>query len=500
MDRDRRSAVSFKNRSRRYAGSGGIFRNEAVGTNRAKEEQVMNKLRDLLDLYYNHGDMEDITLWRIKTVTRFLNPAQRRLYLATEARVFGQGGAEKLANITGMSVNTITRGLLELKNNKHHLIIKDPPERKVYLRNPPNIMGDLIRLIRPNDPKGRPKYYNEYNRVLSYTNNDPEEIAAALREKGFKVTGDDVINLLTDAGYSLPRRHRTEPAGYTKADAQGKYLAKAVKLYMDRGEPVICIEIFRNTKKEPVEDWVSFAETFENRIKDAVPYDINRQLLDEGLVNIELNDTVVPFAIKAVESWWKMAGEKNYGFTGQIHIIAGFSVTREGLSRFQALADRLRVKLNIFYLPHMIYRWTYVGHQHLCLKINSTQKTVSRAALISLISPVKINPSSLTVDYTFSRVYNQNENLNKLLQGKIPPKKHSIWLRIKPHNFNGDFNYTILPVKRVSRLYDQKMDDDPYDGFTSPHGKGSGVLRTGKSSDVHEESLNESVWPGHDND
>ena len=131
----------------------------------------MNKLRDLLDLYYNHGDMEDITLWRIKTVTRFLNPAQRRLYLATEARIFGKSGAEKVSNLTGLSVNTITRGLLELKSNDSLRVVKDPPERKTYLKNPPNIMSDLMRLIRPDDQKGRPKYYSEYKQLLSYTNN-----------------------------------------------------------------------------------------------------------------------------------------------------------------------------------------------------------------------------------------------------------------------------------------------------------------------------------------
>ena len=44
----------------------------------------------------------------------WLNEQQRRWYVALEAERIGHGGTERLAQITGMNVNTIRRGRREL--------------------------------------------------------------------------------------------------------------------------------------------------------------------------------------------------------------------------------------------------------------------------------------------------------------------------------------------------------------------------------------------------
>lgn len=45
-----------------------------------------------------------------------LNEQQRRWYVALEAQKMGHGGATLLANVTGLSVETIRRGRQELEN------------------------------------------------------------------------------------------------------------------------------------------------------------------------------------------------------------------------------------------------------------------------------------------------------------------------------------------------------------------------------------------------
>ena len=47
-----------------------------------------------------------------------LNEKQKRLLVATEAMALGHGGIKLLANITGMSKNTISRGIKEIESGE----------------------------------------------------------------------------------------------------------------------------------------------------------------------------------------------------------------------------------------------------------------------------------------------------------------------------------------------------------------------------------------------
>ena len=55
-----------------------------------------------------HADKEDHH--RMNVFLSWLNEQQRRWYVALEAERIGHGGTERLAQITGMNVNTIRGG------------------------------------------------------------------------------------------------------------------------------------------------------------------------------------------------------------------------------------------------------------------------------------------------------------------------------------------------------------------------------------------------------
>ena len=59
-----------------------------------------------------HADKEDHH--RMNILLSRLNEQHRRWYVALEAERIGHGGSERLAQITGMNVNTIRRGRREL--------------------------------------------------------------------------------------------------------------------------------------------------------------------------------------------------------------------------------------------------------------------------------------------------------------------------------------------------------------------------------------------------
>jgi hypothetical protein len=55
-----------------------------------------------------------------------LNEQQRRWYAALEAEKLGHGGLETMARVTGLNVNTISRGRQELNND-----LQDRPPQRV---------------------------------------------------------------------------------------------------------------------------------------------------------------------------------------------------------------------------------------------------------------------------------------------------------------------------------------------------------------------------------
>jgi hypothetical protein len=57
-----------------------------------------------------------------------LDEQQRRWYAALEAEKLGHGGLETMAKITGLNVNTISRGRQELNNE-----LQDRPSQRVRL-------------------------------------------------------------------------------------------------------------------------------------------------------------------------------------------------------------------------------------------------------------------------------------------------------------------------------------------------------------------------------
>ena len=58
-----------------------------------------------------------------------LDEQQRRWYAAMEAEKLGHGGLEKMAKITGLNVNTISRGRNELRRD-----LQDRPSQRVRVK------------------------------------------------------------------------------------------------------------------------------------------------------------------------------------------------------------------------------------------------------------------------------------------------------------------------------------------------------------------------------
>ena len=176
-----------------------------------------------------------------------LNERQRRLAMATEARLLGHSGVRLVARTAGVSETTVRKGVFELEAGTEPL-----PEGRA--RHPgggrmraeavdPDMVSALLRLVEPDergDPMSPPRW----------TTKSLRHLAAELSRQGHKVTAPTVGRLLKESGFSLQGTAKTlEGAQHPDRDAQFRYINEQVKDHQAAGQPVISVD---SKKKEQV--------------------------------------------------------------------------------------------------------------------------------------------------------------------------------------------------------------------------------------------------------
>src|SRR5690349_11950926 len=88
-----------------------------------------------------------------------LNERQRRLMLATEARLLGRGGVRTVARVAGVSETTVRKGVFELEAGEGPLaqgrVRRPGGGRKTAAQLDPGLTPALLALVEP-DERGDP--------------------------------------------------------------------------------------------------------------------------------------------------------------------------------------------------------------------------------------------------------------------------------------------------------------------------------------------------------
>jgi transposase len=129
-----------------------------------------------------------------------LNEMQKRLFLASEAPAYGRGGIAEVIRISGVSRNTVKRGINELKNG----VTFDGRVRKSgggrnFVENKYTDIEKEIRKLIDGSTYGNPE------RVLSYPTESLRKIERELKSRGIKVSHETVGKILGSVGYTSRR-------------------------------------------------------------------------------------------------------------------------------------------------------------------------------------------------------------------------------------------------------------------------------------------------------
>ena len=175
---------------------------------------------------------------KYRSLASVLDERARRHWAATEARAYGWGGVSAVSDATGMSPNTIRKGLAELQAKQANpdaevtsRLRKAGGGRKRLSETDPQLSEELDRLVAPltrGDPES----------PLRWTCKSTSNLAEELSLQGHPVSARAVAQLLNTAGYSLQGNRKTlEGAANPDRNAQFEYINAKVKRFQLRAQP-----------------------------------------------------------------------------------------------------------------------------------------------------------------------------------------------------------------------------------------------------------------------
>jgi transposase len=378
----------------------------------------------------------------------------RRLWAATETRAAGRGGFSAILRATGMSSKTLARGVRELD-------IEGPPlagrirrsgggrkPAKVLQPSLPDALEQLVEPLTRGDPDS----------PLRWTCKSTRRLADELHRQGFDVSHTLVAQLLHEAGYSLQANRKTrEGARHPDRNAQFEYLNRTVQEQLQRGQPAISVD---TKKKELVGDfknggreWRPQDRPEQVRVHDfldktkgkAIPYGVYEMGRNRGWVSVGVSHDTASFAVATIRRWWRRMGRNAYPKARSLLITAdsgGSNGSRVRLWKWelQQLADETGLTIHVGHLPPGTSKWNKIEHRLFSFITQNWRgrPLLSHATIVNLIAATRTT-AGLKVRC-------------ELDQRHYPPKtvvtkQQMQTIKLKPHAFHGDWNYSVLPHK-----------------------------------------------------
>jgi transposase len=314
---------------------------------------------------------------RFRALAGELDERRRRLWAAAEARSAGRGGIAATARATGMSQETIRRGVRELQSGERldrGRVRRAGGGRKRLAEADPTLLCDLERLV-DGESRGDPEL------PLRWTAKSVRKLAEALGELGHRVHFTTVAKLLRGLGYSLQANAKTrEGSAHPDRDAQFRHINDTVKAALDAEQPVISVD---TKKKELVGDFknggrelrpkgspvpVRVHDFRDPELGKAIPYGIYDLGDDSGWVSVGIDHDTAQFAVASIRGWWEQLGSERYPDATTLTITAdcggsnGYR-TRLWKTELGRLADDTGLEIRVCHFPPGTSKWNRIEHR-----------------------------------------------------------------------------------------------------------------------------------------
>jgi hypothetical protein len=393
------------------------------------------------------------------SLTGVLDERSRRQWAATEAEKYGRGGLRWVCEATGMSHNTVRRGIKEIQERR-----RLPPEeqsvsvrirqrgggRKLLEEKDGQVLSLLRELVEPTS-RGDPMKPLCWTTLSTYT------LAEELMRQGHSISPRTVASMLKADDYRLQSNRKTqEGAQHPDRNKQFEHINRQSLSFMRQGQPVVSVD----TKKKEIvgnfankgREWRPKGRPLEVKVHDfmdgeqgkAIPYGVYDLKQNEGWVSVGIDHDTAEFAAEALWRWWRRMGRKRYGEAKKILIMADGGGSNGSRSRLwkaalQGLATKTGLEIYVCHFPPGTSKWNKIEHKMFSYITQNWRgrPLISHEVIINLIANtktrggLKIRAELDTGHYPTGKKIS-DEELEKV--------------KLRYSSFHGDWNYSILPT------------------------------------------------------
>jgi hypothetical protein len=389
---------------------------------------------------------------RIKMMLPQLNERQRRLFLASESISYGHGGIAEVMRCSGVSRNTIKRGISELsRGEKLCGNVRQRGGGPKYIEEKHPDIEEKIQKIVDGATYGNPM------RVLSYTTESMRKIAEELKDEGINISHVTVGEILEAMGYSKQVNQKMLQIGESHPDrnAQFEHINSTSAKYLEAGNPVISVD---TKKKENIGNFKNNGKEYRRKrdprrvldhdfpIKELgkiAPYGVYIVNNNVGFVNVGTNHDTSEFAVESISRWWEIVGKYTFPDSKRIHINCdsggsnGYRV-RMWKYQLQQFADRTGLEVEVSHFPPGTSKWNKIEHRLFCY----ISKNWRGKPLVDVQTAVDLIGSTTTT--TGLKVICVRDDTNYELAKKVSDDEFQSINSEKIPPF-GSWNYRILP-------------------------------------------------------
>ena len=401
---------------------------------------------------------EDIIREKYQMLAPELNERTLRLFAAAEAKYLGRGGISLVARAIEVSRDRISRGLQDLEAEKKlqpDRIRRPGGGRKKQVEKDPTLRKDLEQLISPYT-RGDPES------PLRWTCKSVRKLAAELNRKGHQISHSSVASLLRDMNYSLQsNRKTTEGKQHPDRDAQFSYINQESRDQQGRGQPVISVD---TKKKELVGDFknagrewrpkgdpekVRGHDFIDKELGKVAPYGVYDLTRNNGWVSVGVDHDTAAFAVAAIRQWWRKMGRRAYSKASHLLITADSGGSNGARNRLwkvelQKMSNQTGLTITVCHFPPGTSKWNKIEHRMFSFITKNWRgkPLIDRATIVNLIGSTKTKEGLRIRCELDTNHYPKGIKVSDAQMEKV---------KLKKHEFHGDWNYTIYPGKSKSK-------------------------------------------------
>jgi len=393
---------------------------------------------------------------RFAVMRPHLNEFQRRLWLGAEAAELGPGGVAVVAAATGVAADTVRRGRAEAGAAEFPATGRSRRAgggRKLAEAHDGELVAALEALV---DPVAR----GDPMSPLRWTSKSTRALARALTGGGHPVSDFVVRRLLHQLGYSLQGNAKTEEGGrHADRDAQFGYINDQAAAHMAAGQPVVSVDA---KKKENVgnfknggREWrpggdperVNVHDFKDKELGKVTPYGVYDVAANAGWVSVGTDHDTAAFAVQAIRTWWRNAGQPAYPAATRLLICAdgggsnGYR-TRLWKTELAALAAETGLEITVCHLPPGTSKWNKIEHRlfsHISMNWRGRPLT-SHEVVVSLIASTRTRTGLTVAAELDPRQYPKGVTITARQMRDLEDS------RLRRHDWHPEWNYSLIPT------------------------------------------------------